>query len=328
MSSVSPRAPDASGSMAICRGTAIVAEGGGQRGIYTAGVLDAFLGAGFNPFEVAVGTSAGAQNLSSYMVGLPGYAKRAIAELSVTPSFMVPYRWLGKRGVLDLDMYFSRVLEDPDYRFPCGEVDRLAGRRRLVIVATSRSDLSARYLEPDSDTLLTYMKASSAIPFLYKGGVPVGGDILVDGGVADPLPVRKAHSLGAKRILVIRTVPAEDMNSSWRQRLKILGLHRAMPGTMSEMLARHEQAYEEAMRFINRPPTGVEVVQIAPESPLRSHVIGSSSDALMADHECGCRAGEVMLEPLRDWFDRTSEGESSRTGTVCRESKQSDVPAV
>ena len=136
----------------IQRGTAIVAEGGGQRGIYTAGVLDTFLGHGFNPFELAVGASAGAQNLSTYFISLPGYAKRAIAELSAEPSFLVPYRWLGKRSVIDLDMYFSRLVDDPDYRFPCGEIDRLAGQRRLVFVATSRSDLTATYLEPDSDS--------------------------------------------------------------------------------------------------------------------------------------------------------------------------------
>ena len=288
---------------AVCRGSAIVAEGGGQRGIYTAGVLDAFLGAGFNPFELAIGASAGAQNLSSYFVSLPGYAKRAIAELSVTPSFMVPYRWVGKRGVLDLDMYFSRVQEDPEYRFPSDEVDRLAGRRRLVIVATSRSNLTAAYLEPDSSSLLTHMKASSAIPFLYKGGVPVGDEIMVDGGVADPLPVRKAYELGARRILLIRTVPAGDINSSWRQRLKALGLHRAMPSLMSDMLERHERAYEEAAQFIGDPPTDLELIQIAPESALQSQVVGSRSDALMSDYEYGRRSGENMLAHLHEWLD-------------------------
>ncbi len=303
MNPVHPRPLRSIQDAAICRGTAIVAEGGGQRGIYTAGVLDAFLGAGFNPFELAIGASAGAQNLSSYFVSLPGYAKRAIAELSVTPSFMVPYRWLGKRGVLDLDMYFSRVQEDPEYRFPSSEVDRLAGRRRLVIVATSRSNLTAVYLEPDSSSLLTHMKASSAIPFLYKGGVPVGDEIMVDGGVADPLPVRKAYALGARRILLIRTVPAGDMNSSWRQRLKALGLHRAMPSLMSDMLERHELAYEDAARFISDPPADLEIIQIAPESALQSQVVGSRSDALMADYEYGRRTGELMLEQLHEWLD-------------------------
>ena len=287
----------------VCDGTAIVAEGGGQRGIYTAGVLDAFLNTGFNPFEVALGASAGAQNLSSYFISLPGYAKRAIAELTVSPDFMVPYRWLGKRGVLDLDMYFSRIVDDPVYRLPCDEIDRLSENRRLIMVATSKSDLSATYLEPDSSNLLVHMKASSAIPFLYKGGVPVGKQILVDGGVADPLPVKKAYELGARRILVIRTVPGEDMTSSWRQRLKTLRLHRAMPSIMSDMLECHEQAYEDAMQFIHNPPEGVEVVQIAPEGPLQSQVVGSRSEALMADYAYGCKAGSEMLEKLHDWLE-------------------------
>ena len=58
--------------------TAIIAEGGGQRGIYTAGVLDAFLHFGFNPFTMGIGVSAGAQNLFSYFLEQPGYARRAI----------------------------------------------------------------------------------------------------------------------------------------------------------------------------------------------------------------------------------------------------------
>lgn len=46
---------------------ALVCEGGGQRGIFTAGVLDEFMRAQFNPFDLYFGTSAGAQNLSAYV---------------------------------------------------------------------------------------------------------------------------------------------------------------------------------------------------------------------------------------------------------------------
>jgi len=58
---------------------AVVAEGGGQRGIFTAGVLDAFLDQQFNPFELGLGVSAGAQNLLSYFLGEKGYARRVIS---------------------------------------------------------------------------------------------------------------------------------------------------------------------------------------------------------------------------------------------------------
>ena len=289
----------------VLRGTAIVAEGGGQRGIYTAGVLDAFLSAGFNPFELGLGASAGAQNLSTYFLSLPGYAKRAIAELTAAPNFAVPYRWLGNRGVLDLDTYFSRLVDDPEFCFPSRKLDGLAGRRQLVFVATSLASLSATYLEPDSASLLTHMKASSAVPFLYKGGVSVGSEILVDGGVADPVPVRRAHELGASRIVVVRTVPVDDTASCWRERLKSFRLDRAMPTIMTEMLERHEQAYADALRFIAEPPKGVEILQIAPEKPLRSYVFGSRSDALLADYASGCRAGDAALERLHQWIGST-----------------------
>ncbi len=313
--------------MVIHSGTAIVAEGGGQRGIYTAGVLDAFLGAGFNPFEIGVGASAGAQNLSTYFISMPGYAKRAIAELSLTPNFMVPYRWLGKRGVLDLDMYFSRLLDDPTYRFPCGEIDRLAGQRRLVFVATSKDDLTATYLEPDSESLLIHMKASSAVPFLYKGGVPLGDKIFVDGGVADPVPVRRAHALGANRIVVIRTVPGDEATTCWRQRVKALRLGRAMPAAVAAMLERHEEAYEDAMQFIRQPPAGVEIVQIAPDTPLNSQVFGSRSDALMADYSIGQLAGEAALETLPRWL-RAAPAENRDSGEFPLQSMVPIAPSM
>jgi len=61
---------------------ALVVEGGGQRGIFTAGILDSWLANDFNPFSLLIGTSAGAQNLSSYMTRQSGHAKRSIMKLS------------------------------------------------------------------------------------------------------------------------------------------------------------------------------------------------------------------------------------------------------
>ena len=75
-----------------------------------------------------------------------------------------------------------------------------------------------------------------------------------------------------------------------------------MPPAMSAMLERHEQAYEEAMSFILEPPEGVEIVQIAPELPLRSQVFGSRSEDLMADYASGCQAGEAALVHLKRWL--------------------------
>ncbi|MFT4905997.1 MAG: putative patatin/cPLA2 family phospholipase [Oleispira sp.] len=88
--------------------TALVAEGGGQRGIFTAGVLDSWLQAGFNPFDLLIGTSAGAQNLSSYMTCQKGFGRHSITSLSRDPRFFKLSRtFIGKHAV-DLDWYCRR----------------------------------------------------------------------------------------------------------------------------------------------------------------------------------------------------------------------------
>lgn len=67
---------------------ALVCEGGGQRGIFTAGVLDEFMRAQFNPFDLYYGTSAGAQNLSAYLCNQPGYGRKVIMRYTTRREFL------------------------------------------------------------------------------------------------------------------------------------------------------------------------------------------------------------------------------------------------
>ena len=284
--------------------TAIVAEGGGQRGIYTAGVLDAFLAEQFNPFDMGCGVSAGAQNLLTYYLEQPGYAKRAIAELTAAPDFLVPYRWMAARSIIDLDGYFERTVRDPDYRLPYQHIGDVQRRRRLQFVATDRDSLEPVYLEPDESSVVSYLKASSAVPFLYKEGVSFGGRRLVDGGVADPLPVKHMYRQGCRRIVLIRTVHKNSVDSYqlWRRRFEKARKLPAAPTKLLDMLGRHETAMHEASVFIDNPPQDLELILIQPQTPLRSQVFGSRSDALLSDYEQGRREGHSIVKELRHWL--------------------------
>lgn len=282
--------------------TTIVAEGGGQRGIYTAGVVDAFLQAGFNPFTHGVGVSAGAQNVLAYFLGQPGFARHAIADLSVVPDFFVPYRWFGARGVIDLDGYFERVVNDSEHEFPYHRYGELVVDRRLEFVATDRDSLEPVYLEPDADTAVDWMKASSAVPFLYRSGVARGDRFLVDGGVADPLPVRRAYERGARRMLVIRTIGAGgETDTSWRNRLARFGRAGALPLVIRRMLECHEIAFAKAEEFLANPPADLELVQVQPRTALCSQVFGSRSESLVADYGIGKADGERAVAKLSQW---------------------------
>ncbi len=287
----------------VSMNTAIVAEGGGQRGIYTAGVLDAFLAEKFNPFDMGCGVSAGAQNLLAYCLEQPGYAKRAIVDLTAADDFLVPYRCITSQNIIDLDGYFERSVSDPDYRLPYQRIDDIQHQRRLQFVATDKESLEPIYLEPDELSVVSNLKASSAVPFLYKSGVSFDGRVLVDGGVADPLPVQHVYEQGARRIVLIRTVHKDslDNHNVWRQRFKSIRRLPVAPTKLFDILERHEAAVIDALSSINDHPKNLELFIIQPKSTLRSQVFGSPTDALLDDYEQGRREGHNAVQKLWNW---------------------------
>ncbi len=282
--------------------TAIVAEGGGQRGIFTAGILDAFQQQQFNPFRLAIGVSSGAQNLLSYWLGEQGYARRLIEELTTKPGFCVPYRWLIAKSIVDLDQYFTQVETDPKYRLPLESFDFPVKNKRLIFVATDKNSGEAVYLEPTSATVLEYLKASSAVPFLYQKAVVVNGCELFDGGVADPIPVIKAHAIGADKIIVIRTISDNVAESGWRQRLEILLKKQTLNPQLAQMLREYEKSYQRAIEFIRNPPPGVSVLEISPPVTLKSHTFSSSSLALIDDYALGYQVGTDSVAKIQAWL--------------------------
>ncbi|MGR6874711.1 patatin-like phospholipase family protein [Pseudomonas sp. HK3] len=276
--------------------TALVAEGGGQRGIFTAGVLDSWLHSGFNPFDLLIGTSAGAQNLSSYMTCQKGYGRQSITSLSSDPKFFNLSRALIGKHAVDLDWYFAQV-EKSEHRLNIhhGQA-RLAGRQ-LLFTATKADDRSAAFFLPNKENWLTILKASSALPILYKKGVKINDEYYIDGGVAAPIPVEEAYQRGAKRIVVIRTMPKDaNVQSPWVHKLKSMFCNANRCPKVLELITHHENAYQATLNFIKRPPSDVEIVQIFPQQPLESKLVGSKADSLEQDYSLGFQAGLEFLK--------------------------------
>ena len=275
--------------------TALVAEGGGQRGIFTAGVLDSWLQAGFNPFDLLIGTSAGAQNLSSYMTCQKGFGRHSITSLSRDPRFFKLSRtFIGKHAV-DLDWYFNQVDQaENKLNIGCGE-ERLK-KRKLLFSATKADDRKATFFEPTRDNWLNVLKASSALPILYKKGVKIDDQYYVDGGLSAPIPVEEAYKRGAKRIVVIRTLPKDAaVQSPWAHKLKSLLCNTNRCPKVLDLITHHENAYQATLDFIEQPPKDIEIIQIYPEQVLASSLVGSSQESLNNDYDVGFKAGLNFL---------------------------------
>ncbi len=279
--------------------TALITEGGGQRGVFTAGVLDSWLHAGFNPFDLLIGTSAGAQNLSSYMTCQQGFAQRSITSLSSDPHFYKLHRALIGKHAVDLDWYFEQVEKsETPLNIGCGE-ERLK-KRQLLFSATKKEDYSAEFFAPTRENWLTILKASSALPLLYKKGVKIGNHYYVDGGLSAPIPVEEAYNRGAKKIVIIRTVDKEAaVKSPWAHKLKSwLCTNNRCPKAL-ELLTHHENSYQRTIEFIANPPQGIDIIQIFPQQPLSSGLIGSRKESIHEDYRAGIKSGLEFLSKTR-----------------------------
>ncbi|WP_050299478.1 patatin family protein [Yersinia frederiksenii] len=280
---------------------ALVCEGGGQRGIFTAGVLDEFQRARFNPFDLMIGTSAGAQNLSAFICGQPGYARRVITRYTTTANFFNPLRFVRGGHLIDLDWLVDITSQQLPLAIDHAE-QHLQNGREFLMCACRSDDFEPTYISPTRESWLSAIKASSAIPGLYRQGVDLDGISYQDGGISDAIPVEEAYRRGADTIVVIRTVPSQAYYTpQWMKRMEHW-LSESSLQQLVRIMQQHEQSYHRIQQFIEKPPGDLRIFEIFPPKPLASNALGSRVAALNHDYHLGRRCGRYFLATVGHWL--------------------------
>ncbi|MGJ0579766.1 patatin-like phospholipase family protein [Xenorhabdus bovienii] len=303
---------------------ALVCEGGGQRGIFTAGVLDEFLRLGFNPFELFLGTSAGAQNISPYICGQRGYARRVINRYTTAPTFFNPLRFVRGGHLIDLDWYIDTISEQLPLNTSVAMHQFDAGRE-FYMCACRADNFEPDYFHPNEHNWMEILKASSAIPGFYRNGVTLGDTVYQDGGICDAIPVQEAYRRGADTIVVIRTVPSQlYYTPQWFKRME-RWLEASSLQKMVKMINLHAKSYSRTQQFIENPPDDVQVFEIYPPAPLATMALGSRISALNQDYHLGRRCGRYFLATIGHTFVGGTFGlEKRKSYGVCRSGLNND----
>jgi predicted patatin/cPLA2 family phospholipase len=264
-----------------------------MRGIFSAGVLDVFLENGFDPFDLVIGVSAGACNLASHVAGQHGRNRRCYFDLMTQRSFIDMRRFVLGRSAVDLDWLWAALAE----RDPLDVAAIGASGKEFIVVATSGDTGRAVYLRPSPAEMFDVLKGSCALPVLYRRTVTFEGERLVDGGVSDPIPAEEAYRRGARRIMVVRSRPADYIKTDgWGTSVSSL-LLRGTP-VVSEAVRRTAQHYERAVAFLREPPPGCQIVHVAPKTALATRRTTQDRAALERDYALG---RELGLEAMRQW---------------------------
>ena len=266
--------------------TALVLEGGGMRGVFTCGVLDNFMDRGFR-FPYVIGVSAGACNGLSYMSGQRGRAKFSNIDL------LAKYHYVGfkylftQRNIMDFDLLFH---EFPNHIIPYDYEAYFRSPYRYVMVTTNCLTGRAEYFEEksDPDRLIDIVKASSSLPFVCPI-TPVDGVPMLDGGLADSIPVRHAMAEGYSKCVVILT-----RNRGYRKTIhgsKVPPfIYKEYP-RLKVTINRRSRLYNEQLSEVERLEDEGKIQVIRPIKPIEVNRIERNIDKLNALYEEGYQCG-------------------------------------
>lgn len=179
----------------------LVLEGGGMRGLYTAGVLDYFLDMGLI-FEDIIGVSAGACNSVSYITGQRGRTLEINAGYCSDKRYISLLGLFTRGSIFNMDFLFDDI---PNKLLPFDYDKFIESRCRLIAVATD-CETGKGYYAPIKDMRVDgiYVKASSSIP-LVSPIVEVNGKKLVDGGPSDSIPIHYSVTSGFEKHIIVLT---------------------------------------------------------------------------------------------------------------------------
>ena len=175
----------------------LVLEGGGNRGVYTAGVLDAFLDNGIVIPNV-YGVSAGALNAISYLSKQKGRSLQISKDYFRSQECVNFKRVLRGKSIVNLDYLFSETAETID-------LEEFNKNENFIAVSTNVVTGAPVYKKIDDYKKdIQYIKASASLPIFSKI-VEVDSLKLLDGGISDSIPVVKALADGFDKVIVVLT---------------------------------------------------------------------------------------------------------------------------
>ncbi len=230
---------------------AVIDVGGGLRGIYAAGVFDRFLDENIH-FDLKIGVSAGSANVASFSARQKGRNYCFFRDYSQRKEYMSFSNYIKNGSYLNLDYVYSE-LTNSDGENPIDYEVLHNSEGEIFVVATDAETGKAHYFTKSDMSFDNYeiLKASCALPIACKP-VKINGREYFDGGLSDPLPLKKAFDEGADKIVLILTkpkllVPESRRNANAARLIRKKYPHSA--AALEESCREYNKSLEKAMKL-------------------------------------------------------------------------------
>ena len=249
--------------MQITSNTGLVLEGGGMRGVFTSGVLDAFMKHEvYFPYVVAV--SAGACNGLSYMSHQPRRARWSNIDMLQKYDYISLKSLIVNGSIFDPELIYERF---PNEFFPFDYDAYEKNPATFEVVTTNCRTGRAMYLTERHDhrRLTQLIRATSSLPFVAHI-TQVDGIPMLDGGIVDSIPILRSIDTGHQENVVVMT-----RNRGYRSSEPDIKIPKFLYGEYPRLrvaLSRRTAAYNEQLDLVERMEDWGEIVVIRPQKPL------------------------------------------------------------
>lgn len=278
----------------------LVLEGGGMRGIYTAGVLDYFLQQGIWPDGI-VGVSAGAIHGSSYMSEQLGRSVRYNLK------YIKDKRYLSLKSLITTGDLFNKEFcyDEIPNKLNTFDYDKFKENAEKIPFYVGCSNLEtgeAEYIRcTDFRKQMDYMRASASLP-LVSNIVEVDGLKLLDGMSTDSVPIGFFRRIGYKKNIVVLTRPAGYEKKPDNTMPIMQRVYADYPEYLEACRLRHVM-YNQTMDCIDYYERQGQVIVIRPSKSIKISRLEKNKDKLKYIYKMGRHDAKVKLDQIKKFME-------------------------
>ena len=277
----------------LLNNSALVLEGGGMRGAFTAGVLDFLIKHNIR-FPYTIGVSAGASNGVSFASRQYRRGYDSNVKLQAVRPFIGLKHFFKGKGFIDLDFLFyeyPRKYNQFDFASYSNSLDR------FVIVTSNCITGEAEYHEEKQNhkRLLDLLRASCSLPILCPL-TKIDNLPYIDGGVCDAIPFKRALDEGYNRLVIVLTRNEDYRKSETTLHLPPC-LYKKYPA-IRKKLSNRGARYNRQITQIRKLEKEGKAIVIRPVDPIRVTRTEKNTKKLEALYQQGYHEASVKLMPL------------------------------
>lgn len=276
----------------------LVLEGGGMRGIFTAGVLDFFLENNIE-FSDCFAVSAGACHACSYLSKQHKRAYNISIDYLKDKNYCSIYSLLTTGNLFGTKMVYDKIPNEMnlyDYN------EYLKSKTRFFVVITNCNTGKAEYkLIEDMRNSMDIIRASSSLPLLSKI-VYIKGEEYLDGGISDSIPIRESIKRGNPQNVVVLTQSREYRKQPNNLMSLLKMKYKKYPELINSLENRHV-VYNQTLDYIYEEEKKGNIFVIQPQRPLKLGRVEKNKEKLSEVYQKGYMQAKDNFKSLKSFLD-------------------------